>query len=280
MTNALSYRSATGPLVAVFSLISVLATAQETKEVRYTVGAKAVICIRNNCGPITVKPSGNRQTVVTTVSHSNAVTFVNEQYGSRIELRTHCRRPGASLADYMVLVPADAVVTLRSSDGALRAQGLSGDVTLEAATALVEVTDISDAHLHVKSLSGSVTLTNVRNSHLDVRSLSGDVKIHNVRESFLEVRSGSGRISYDGDPGKSGDYRLTSHSGDLEVSIPASALVEIRVHSLKGESNQGLPRAGSVPPAGQRSLLLKAGIVNASRFVLRSFRGGIHVKRP
>ena len=280
MSNAHSFRSAPRPLVAVFSLLSLLATAQETKEVRYTVEAKAVIAIRNNCGPITVKPSGNRQTVVTTVSHSNAVSFVNEQYGSRIELRTDCRRPGTSLADYTVLVPSDAVVTLRSSDGALRVQGLSGDVILEAATASVEVTDISGAHVHVKSLSGSVTLTDVRNSHLDVRSLSGDVNIHNVRESFLQAHSGSGRISYDGDPGKSGDYRLTSHSGDLEVSIPASALVEIRVHSLKGESDQGLPSAGSVPPAGQRSPLLRAGTVNASRFVLRSFRGGIHVKRP
>ena len=144
----------------------------------------------------------------------------------------------------------------------------------------MEVTDISDAHVHVKSLSGSVTLTNVRNSHLDVRSLSGNVNIHDVCESFFEAHSGSGRISYDGDPGKSGDYRLTSHSGDLEVSIPASALVEIKAHSLKGESDHGLPGAGSVPPAGQRSLLLKAGTVNASRFVLRSFRGGIHVKRP
>jgi Putative adhesin len=213
------------------------------------------------------------------------ITFECSHFRERTVWQSHrasdaLSPPGTSLADYTVLVPADAVVTLRSSDGALRAQGLSGDVTLEAATALVEVTDISDAHLHVKSLSGFVTLTNVRNSHLDVRSLSGDVKIHNVRESFLEAHSGSGRTSYDGDPGKSGDYRLTSHSGDLEVSIPASALVEIRVHSLKGESDQGLPRAGSVPPAGQRSLLLKAGIVNASRFVLRSFRGGINVKRP
>jgi len=38
-------------------------------------------------------------------------------------------------------------VSLRSSDGTLRAQGLRADVIMEAAGASVEVTDISDAHL-------------------------------------------------------------------------------------------------------------------------------------
>ena len=70
----------------------------------------------------------------------------------------------------------DAFVSLRSSDGTLRAQGLRGDVILEAAAASVEVTDISDAHLHVRTLSGPITLTDIRNSHLDIHSVSGDVK--------------------------------------------------------------------------------------------------------
>ncbi len=60
--------------------------------------------------------------------------------------------------DYTVLVPAAAFVSLRSSDGTLRAQGLRGDVVLEAASGSVEVTDISDAHLHVRTLSGPITL--------------------------------------------------------------------------------------------------------------------------
>jgi hypothetical protein len=123
-------------------------------------------------------------------------------------------------------------------------------------------------------------LTDIRDSHVDIHSVSGDVNIHDVSGSSLEVRSGSGRITYEGDPGIAGRYLLTSHSGDLEVSIPASALVEIKAHSLKGESDQGFPSVGSVPATGQGSLLLNPGIVSASRFVLRSFRGRIHVKRP
>jgi hypothetical protein len=164
-------------VVIVVSLLALTAAAQEKKEFTYNVGPQAVVSITNNYGPITVKPSGSRQVVVETVSHSDAVSLMNEQHGDRIELRSVSSRQGADLVDYTVLVPADAFVSLRSSDGTLRAQGLRGDVILEAAAASVEVTDISDAHLHVKTLSGPITLTDIRNSHLDIHSVSGNADL-------------------------------------------------------------------------------------------------------
>src|ERR1700693_5904491 len=173
---------------------------QENKEFSYAVGPGAVISITNNYGPITVRPSGSGQVVVQTVSHSDAISLVNEQHGDRIELRSSSSRPGTDLVDYTVLVPVDAFVSLRALDGTLRAQGLRGDVILEAAAASVEVSDISDAHLHVRTLTGPITLTDIRNSHLDIHSVNGNVTIRNVTGPSVEVNSGSGRISYQGDP--------------------------------------------------------------------------------
>jgi hypothetical protein len=94
---------------------------------------------------------------------------------------------------------------------------------LERRSGSVEVTDISDAHLHVKTLNGPISLADIRNSHLDIHSVRGNVNLHNVTGPSVEVNSGAGRITYDGDPGRVGQYLLTSHTGDLEVSIPASA---------------------------------------------------------
>src|ERR1022692_2256358 len=144
MTNVRNYPRFSIVLVAVFPLLSLLLIAQEKKEFSYAVRGKAVISITNDYGPITVKPSGNRQVVVTSVSRSDAVSFINEQHGNRIELRSISTRQGAALVDYTVLVPADATVRLRSFDGALHAQGMRGDVILEATTASEEVTNISD----------------------------------------------------------------------------------------------------------------------------------------
>jgi DUF4097 and DUF4098 domain-containing protein YvlB len=267
--------------LAVIPLLGLMAAAQEkNKPFSYAVGRQAIISITNNYGPITVKPSGSRQVWVTTVSHSDAIRFVNKRHGDRIDLRVESNRQGANLADYTVLVPSDAVISLRSSDGNLAVQGLCGDVVLETITASVQVTGVRDAHLHIGTLGGPISLSDIHHSHLEVRSVSGNVDIHNVTESSMEVNSGRGRITYEGDPGPAGDYFLTSHSGDLEVSIPASAPVEIKSRTIKGEADQGLLVANDLPTIGQGNGLLKPGIVSASRFVLRSFRGKIRLKRP
>ena len=275
----------TGPRIsnvwlAVILLFGLAAAAQENQVFSYPVGRKAIISITNNYGPITVKPSASRQVSVTTVSHSDAIRFVNSQRGDRIDLRVEGDRPGTNLADYTVLVPSDAFISLRSSDGNLAVQGLSGDVVLETMTASVQVSGIRDAHLHVGTLGGPISLTDIRRSHLEVRSVSGNVDIHNVTESSVEVNSGRGRITYEGDPGSAGEYLLTSHSGDLDVSIPASAPVEIKSRTIEGEADQGFGAANHPPTISQKNGLLKPGIVSASRFVLRSFRGKIRLKRP
>lgn len=275
-------------LVVAIALLALPAAAQdkekqEKKDFSYAVGPGAVISITNNYGPIAVRPSGSGQVVVETVSHSDAVSLVNEQHGDRIELRSVSSRQGTNLVDYTVLVPAAAFVSLRSSDGTLRAQGLRGDVVLEAASGSVEVTDISDAHLHVKTLSGPITLTDIRNSHLDVHSVSGDVSLHHVTGPSVEVNSGSGRITYDGDPGRLGDYLISSHTGDLEVSIPANAWVTIKARSIKNQADPEFPTASNAPAGridmGQVNLMGKPGKIG-SRFELRSFSGKIHLKRP
>jgi DUF4097 and DUF4098 domain-containing protein YvlB len=280
MTTARKHSRISTVLLAVFSLLSLLAAAQEKKEFSCTVGPGAVISITNNYGPITVKASRRSQVLVETTFHSDAVNLVNEQHGDRIELRSISSRQGTNLVEYTVLVPVAAFVTLRSSNGTLRAQGLRGDVVLEAASGSVEVTDISDAHLHVKTLSGPVTLADIRNSHLDIHTVRGNVNLHNVTGPSVEVNSGAGRITYDGDPGRVGEYLLTSHTGDLEVSIPASAWVEIKAHSIKRQSDPEFPTASSVPALGQTSLLGGPGQIPGSRFDVRSFSGNIRIKRP
>src|SRR5882724_9702316 len=163
------------PSTAVVSMALLLsaASAQEKKEITYMVGPQAMISITNKYGPITIKPSENRQVVVTTVSYSDGVSFENEQHGDRIDLRSISTRQGNGLVYYTVLVPNDALVSVRSSNGTVHVQGLRGDVIVQSETATVEVSDVSDAHLHVNTLSGPINLTDIRNSHLDVHSVGG-----------------------------------------------------------------------------------------------------------
>jgi hypothetical protein len=280
MANAGTYRVPRRLLVAFWVLVSLPGSAQVRKEVRFTVGQKPVISITNNYGPITVRQSGTNHVIVTTVSYSDEVSFVNEQYGTRIELRAESKRAGRDLAEYSVLAPAGSTVILQSLDGALYAQGLRGDVMLEGATSTAEVSDSAGAHIHIKTLSGSARLTNIRDSRLYISSVTGNIDVRNVTESLVEAHSASGRITYAGDPGISGDCKLTSHSGDLDVSIPAGAMVQIDAHSFTGVGDPPTT-SGTTQGSSQGNRFLKPGPMRSgSRFVLRSFRGKIHLKRP
>src|ERR1051326_1259874 len=281
MLNSLSYRCTSRQFLIVASVfLSLSASAQTRKEYRYTVRPKPVITITNSYGGITVQPSGTNQVVVTTISYSDDISFLNEQAGNRIELRAESKHGGTGLGDYLVLVPADSNISLRSCAGKLHAERMRGDVMFEATMATVEATKMRSAHIYVKTLSGPVVLSDIRDSRLSVQSVSGNINMDRVAESAVEAHSGSGAIKYEGDPGVDGDYVISSHSGDLEVTIPASAPVDIRTHSVNGTSDQGDSAFRGAPTQGQKNLFVKPGMVRASRFVLRSFKGSIRLKRP
>jgi DUF4097 and DUF4098 domain-containing protein YvlB len=259
---------------------SLFLTAQENRESRYSVDRHAIVSITNDYGSIKVGPSADRQVVVTTVTRSGTPIFVSEQHGSRIELRSVLTRQAVGVVDYIVQVPDDSVVRLQSSDGNIHVEGLGGDLIMETLTASVDVTNITHAHLHLRTLSGPIKLSAVRNSHIDVHSLKGDVSLRDVTSSSVKVDSGNGQTKYAGDPGLGGEYLLTSMSGNIEISIPAAALVDIKIRSLRDESTQDSGTPAKVGNRNQSSLLLKPGSVTGPRFVLHSIRGTVQVQRP
>ena len=184
-----------------------LASSETRKEFRYTVGPRASVSVINQYGPISVKPSGGNQVLVTAVLHSDKAEIDQRQNGSRLDITSHLL-PGADAdsgrVEYEISVPADASLTLHSSTGPIKVEKLHGDVTLEGASAAIEVHDIHDAHVHVKTMNGPVTLGNIRDGHVEIASVSGDINLSSVSGSLVEVSSTSGKIRYDGDFGAGG----------------------------------------------------------------------------
>jgi DUF4097 and DUF4098 domain-containing protein YvlB len=274
-------------LVAVSAMLAGTLAAQTHKEFRFNVGAKSGVSINNPYGSISVKPSTGNTVVVSATLFSDKVEVDNNQSGNRVDIQSHLL-PGADAAsgrvDYEVLVPADASVTLHSSTGPLRAEKLHGDVTLESAGAVVDVRDVSDAHVHIKTLNGPVTISNVQDGHVEVDSLSGNVTLQAVTGPLVQVVSTSGNINYIGDFGNSGEYRLTSHSGDIEATVPASTSADVSAHSVRGEVHDDIP----LQPKSHTAFVMDkarafAGTIGSmavsSTVVLRTFSGKIHLKK-
>jgi len=279
--------SRTITLVAVGAMMVGTLSAENRKEIRFTVGPKAGISVNNPYGSISVKPSSGTTVIVNALLHSDKVEVDNTQAGNHIEIQSHLLAgadPDSGRVDYEILVPADASVTLHSSTGTLHAEKLHGDVTLEGAAATVDVRDISDAHVHVKTLNGPVTLTNVQEGHVEVDSLSGSVTLDRVTGPLVQVISTSGGISYIGDFGAGGEYRLTSHSGDIDATVPENTSADVSARSVKGEVHDDIPLQPKshtwLPIQEGRTFMGTMGrAAVSSTVVLRSFSGKIHLRK-
>jgi DUF4097 and DUF4098 domain-containing protein YvlB len=241
----------------------------------------------NPYGSIWVKPSLNNTVVVNAILHSDKVEVDNNQNGNRVDIQSHLLAGAdaeSGRVDYEVLIPADASITLHSNTGSLRAEKLHGDVTLEGPGAAVDVRDISDAHVHVKTMNGSVNLDNIQNGHVEVDSLSGEVTLRGVNGPLVQVVSTSGRINYIGDFGNSGEYRLTSHSGDIEATIPEWTSADVTAHSVRGEVHDDIPLQPKthtwLPVDKGRAFAGTMGrVAVSSTVVLRTFSGKIHLRK-
>jgi DUF4097 and DUF4098 domain-containing protein YvlB len=260
-----------------------LAVAETKKEFRYTVGPNSTITVLNQFGAVSVKPAAGNQVLVTATLASDKVEVDQGQSANRINITSHLLAgsdPQNARVDYEVLVPADASVTLHSSTGPIHAERLRGDVVVEGASAPVDVADIANAHVHVKTMDGKISATNVRDSHVEISSVSGDIALKGV-SSQLQVSSTSGNISYDGDFGSGGDYSLISHSGNIEATVPPGASFKVTARTVKGKVDNELPFQPEQHTSFATSATAFAGSLGkaASSVVLRTFTGQIHLKK-
>src|SRR4029077_15631053 len=209
-------------LVVVGAMLAGSLFAETHKDFHFNVGPKSRVSVYNPYGSISVKPSTGNIVVISAVLASDKVEVDNALVGNRVEIQS-LLLPGADAqsgrVDYEILVPADASLTLHSSTGPLRTEKLHGDLTLDGSAATVDIRDMTGGHVHVKTLNGPVTLTNVQDGHVEIDSLSGEVTLNGVTGPLVQVISTSGSINYIGDFGDHGDYRLTSHSGNIEATV-------------------------------------------------------------
>jgi DUF4097 and DUF4098 domain-containing protein YvlB len=271
--------------LVVAACLASTATAETRKEYRFAVGPKANVTVDTQYGAISVKPGSANQVVVVAVIHSDKAEVDNSQKGNRIEIESHLLQ-GANdqngRVDYELTVPADTTLNLRSSTGPILAERLQGDLTMEGASALVDVRSVSRGHVHVKTMNGAITLTDVRNGHVEINSISGDVHLKSVTGPLVQVNSGSGKIYYDGDFGSGGDYDFSTHTGDIEAMIAADASADFSAHSMQGHVQSDVPlkprEHNRFPVEVGRSFFGTVGKA-ASEVVLKSFSGKIRLKQ-
>jgi len=272
-------------LVSVMVLGSAVLIAAETrKEFHFTVGPHSTISVTNQYGSVSVKPAAANQVIAIAILHSDKVEVDKGQSGNRVDLLSHLL-DGATAengrVEYELVVPADASIFLHSASGPLRAEGLHGDVTLEGANTNVDVREIRDAHVHIKTLNGPITLTNIHDGHVEITSVSGNITLTSVSGPHVQANSTSGWIRYDGDFGYGGEYYLSSHTGNIDATAPQDASIDVTARSIRGKVENDFLLQPKHTPFVVKAGSAFAGTMNraASSVKLFSFSGKIHLKK-
>jgi DUF4097 and DUF4098 domain-containing protein YvlB len=279
-----SLQQTTVVTVVLATCLASAALAETKKEYRFTVGPNANVSVDTQYGAISVRPGSSNQVVVTATLMSDKVEVDQQQTGNRIEIASHLLQGSSQdtgQVDYELLIPPDATLSLHSSTGPLSAEQLQGDLTLEGPDAMVNVRNCENGHVHVRTMRGPITLTDVRNGHVEIESISGDVHLKSVTGPLVQATSGSGEIFYDGDFGSGGDYKFTTHTGDIEALAPADVSADFKAHSVLGRVQHDFPlqsQHSRFPVDAGRSFFGTAGKA-ASEVVLRSFSGRIRLKQ-
>ena len=271
--------------LAVASCLVAITAAATRKEYRFTLTPGANISVDTHYGAIAVKRGNSNQAVVVALPQSDKVEVDSHQIGNRIAVESHLQ-PGADAqtgrVDFEVMVPQGVTLDLHSTTGPMTADGVEGDMFFESAASPVDVRNVNRGHVHIHTMNGLITLTNVHDAHVDITAIDGDVHLNSVTGPMVQVNSGSGKIFYDGDFGSGGDYRLVTHTGDIEALVPATASADFRAHSVRGQVQNDFPLEQMPHPQstiqGGRAFLATIG-KSASKVVLRSFSGKIRLKQ-
>ena len=270
--------------IALLALLTAVASADNRKEFKYTLAAGGNVTINNPNGAVSVKGGSGRQVSIVATAHSDKVSVESNQYGNRIDVRTRMQQRvtgNDARVDYEVTVPQDAGITVHADAGPITIEKMHGDVTAEGDQANIDVHDVSGGHVHARTLAGPITVHDVSNGHVELSTVSGDIKMANVSGQRLTANSTRGNISYDGAFGEDGNYSLVNGSGDITVSLPAGASVDVTARSVSGSVEDDFKlqqKPNSMFTSSARTLVGTSNSAGSS-VDLRSFSGRIRVKK-
>ncbi|MDE3054657.1 MAG: DUF4097 family beta strand repeat protein, partial [Gemmatimonadota bacterium] len=107
---------------------------------------------------------------------------------------------------------------------------LSGDVTASRLTGDVQAS----------SGSGDLTLSAVTGD-VNASSVSGDVKLDGITSRSVDAQTTGGDVSFSGGIDPSGRYDLTTHSGDVTLTLPEKASAQLTVSTWSGSIDSDFP---------------------------------------
>jgi DUF4097 and DUF4098 domain-containing protein YvlB len=176
-------------------------------------------------------------------------------------------------------------IAVEGTKAAVSASNVRGDISVKGGADRVVVKSIEGAitvdgargRVEVSSTTESVTITGVVGD-IVAESVSGDLTIERPDSTSVEASTVDGQIRFSGPIRDAARYLLTSHDGEITVSIPEGSNVTVQARTMGGEFTSNLNVQPTEVRKGRR-FRLSIG-TGSAQMELESFDGDIRVRRP
>jgi hypothetical protein len=158
--------------------------------------------------------------------------------------------------------------------GDIRVAGNPADVNAEAIDGSIAITG-SPAWVRAKSASGNVTLDG-SSPDVNVSTVSGKIDVDGTTFEKAKFESVTGSIRFAGRFRPGGLVNFDSHSGSIEVGMPAGSSADFDIVSIAGTIGNKLTKTRPVPGRyGRGAELVTSSGDGGTRVVIRSFKGPV-----
>jgi DUF4097 and DUF4098 domain-containing protein YvlB len=188
-------------------------------------------------------------------------------------------RAGSTSGDVEVDVSSGGRVSAQSTSGDVEVRGtVRQSVNVESVSGDVVVT-ATTPEVRAESVSGDLRLSGV-SGRVSASTVSGDAVVSGDRIEYGSFESVSGSLRYTGGVTAGGALDLESHSGDVELVLPAGVSADFEAHTFSGsiQSDFGgeVQRTSRYGPG--REMRLVTGR-NGGRVRIQTFSGTVKLRR-
>jgi putative adhesin len=209
-----------------------------------------------------------------------------------VRARSTMGPPGSQ--DLKITVPAWMRLDLSGTYTDVTVDGVQGQINVDTVRGDIRVKGGAE-FVTLKSVEGTVTLENAK-GRINIRSVNEDVKLIDVagdvtaetvngsltmermQADSVDAATVNGPVVFEGAIRSNGQYRITSHNGDVAMTVPdnTSATVSVRTYNGSFSPNFQVPSDDASRRNRRYNFTLGGG---SARIVLESFGGTIRMTK-
>src|SRR5246127_2366564 len=225
-----------GAGVAVGSGVPARAASQRTEK-HFPVNGRPVVVIQNVAnGRIEVKSTKTLEVTVIASRNSDKISFDMEQAGDRIDVTANtldaAAQPFEQETSLQLTVPEETELQLKTENGLIYVEQVTGDMTLESVAGDVHLKEVS-GYIIVKTTAGSLVCTQCAGK-VDFNSVGGGAQILQPALTNVNLRTTTGNILFDGDFIRTGLYSMKSGKGLVEVRFSGNDSFDLKAQTTMG----------------------------------------------